>query len=154
MKISTKRLNRHRQRGLAIVEFAVVLPILMFLLLATAELGRALYQQDALTKAVRDGARYLAANARFGTGALFDSAAFSAARNRVLCGSNSCGVDTLLPGMALGDVTAAAPDARNIEISAQYIYQPILGSVLRPIGFGSDIPLTFTLTATATMRIL
>jgi hypothetical protein len=63
-------------------------------------------------------------------------------------------VDTLLPGMALGDVTAAAPDARNIEISAQYIYQPILGSVLRPIGFGSDIPLTFTLTATATMRIL
>jgi Flp pilus assembly protein TadG len=154
MKTSTQRLNRHRQQGLAIVELAVVMPMLMFLLLATAELGRALYQQDALTKAVRDGARYLAANARFGTGALFDTSAFLAARNRVLCGNNSCGADTLLPGMALGDVTATAADAYNIEISAQYTYQPILGPVLRPIGFGGDIPLTFTLTATTTMRIL
>ena len=74
----------------------------------------------------------------------------------MVCGRNSCGVDDqpLLPGMVLGDVAATAPDIHNIEISAQYTYQPIVGPVLRPIGFGSDIPLTFTVTATATMRIL
>ena len=60
MKVSTRRFNRHRQRGLAIVEFAIVLPLLLLLSLATTELGRALYQQDTLNKAVRDGARHLA----------------------------------------------------------------------------------------------
>jgi Flp pilus assembly protein TadG len=47
------------QKGVAIVEFALVLPILLLLTLMTTELGRAIYQYNILTKSVRDGARYL-----------------------------------------------------------------------------------------------
>jgi Flp pilus assembly protein TadG len=47
------------QRGVAIVEFALVLPVLLVLTFTVIEFGRALYQYNTLTKAVRDGARYL-----------------------------------------------------------------------------------------------
>lgn len=42
------------------VEFAFVLPLLLMLLFGITELGRALYQQNTLYKAVESGARYLA----------------------------------------------------------------------------------------------
>jgi hypothetical protein len=48
------------QRGVAMVEFAIILPVLLLLLFGVTELGRALYQQNTLYKAVASGARYLA----------------------------------------------------------------------------------------------
>lgn len=50
---------RTNQTGVALVEFALVLPLLLALLLVTAELGRAVYCYNNITKAVRDSVRYL-----------------------------------------------------------------------------------------------
>lgn len=50
---------KNKQTGTAIIEFALVLPILLILSFITIELGRALYQYNTLTKSVRDSARYL-----------------------------------------------------------------------------------------------
>lgn len=49
-----------RTAGVAMVEFAIILPLLLLLLFGVTELGRALYQQNTLYKAVEAGARYLA----------------------------------------------------------------------------------------------
>jgi Flp pilus assembly protein TadG len=46
-------------RGVAAVEFAIVLIPLVTLLMGVAEFGHAIYQYEALTKATRDAARYL-----------------------------------------------------------------------------------------------
>lgn len=46
-------------RGVALIEFALVLPLLLILTFITTEFGRALYQYNTLTKAVRDASRYL-----------------------------------------------------------------------------------------------
>lgn len=51
--------RRQLQRGVAIVEFALVLPLLLLLTFTVTELGRALYQYNTLAKSVRDAARYL-----------------------------------------------------------------------------------------------
>ena len=48
------------EEGAAILEFALVLPLLLALLAGGFELSRALLVQSALTEAVRGGARYLA----------------------------------------------------------------------------------------------
>lgn len=48
---------RSGQRGLAVVEFALVLPVLLTVLLAVIELGVMLYNQAVLTQASREGAR-------------------------------------------------------------------------------------------------
>lgn len=48
-----------RQKGVALVEFALVLPFLLLLTMITTEFGRAMYQYNTLTKSVRDAVRYL-----------------------------------------------------------------------------------------------
>jgi len=55
----TRYLRRSRTRGVAAVEFAIVLIPLVTLALGVAEFGRAIWQYEALTKATRDAARYL-----------------------------------------------------------------------------------------------
>ena len=46
--------------GTAMVELAIILPLLLLLLFGITELGRALYQQNMLTQAVELGGRYMA----------------------------------------------------------------------------------------------
>ena len=48
-----------KQNGTAMVEFALLLPLLLLLTFITTEYSRALYQYNILTKSVRDAARYL-----------------------------------------------------------------------------------------------
>lgn len=47
------------QKGAAAVEFAIVIGILLLIVSGIVEFGRVLWYYDALTKATRDGARYL-----------------------------------------------------------------------------------------------
>ncbi|WP_375461855.1 TadE/TadG family type IV pilus assembly protein [uncultured Enterovirga sp.] len=49
-----------QEEGAAILEFALVLPILLALVAGSFELGRALLVRHAMANAVRGGARYLA----------------------------------------------------------------------------------------------
>jgi Flp pilus assembly protein TadG len=48
-----------RERGAALVELAIVLPLLLTLFGGMVELGRAIYQYETLTKSARVAARYL-----------------------------------------------------------------------------------------------
>jgi Flp pilus assembly protein TadG len=53
-----RRLNpRRRRRGAAIVEFAIIAPILFMLVLGSVEFGRAVMAKDLLANAARAGAR-------------------------------------------------------------------------------------------------
>lgn len=63
--INTQRIQRifnrpqrsHRRRGAALVEFAVVAPLFLTLVIAIIEFGRALMVQQILTNGSREGAR-------------------------------------------------------------------------------------------------
>ncbi len=48
-----------RQKGVALVEFALILPFLLLLSIMAIEFGRAIWEYNILTKSVRDAARYL-----------------------------------------------------------------------------------------------
>lgn len=48
-----------RQHGVALIEFAFVLPLLLVLSLVCTELGRAVYRYNTTAKAVRNAVRYL-----------------------------------------------------------------------------------------------
>src|SRR5918992_785745 len=50
---------RRDERGVQLVEAAIVLPIFLVLFAATAEFGRYFYEYTTLAKATRSGARYL-----------------------------------------------------------------------------------------------
>ena len=51
--------RRSQERGQSLLEFAMVLPILLLLAIGTIEFGRAYYQYNTLSKAVRQAARYM-----------------------------------------------------------------------------------------------
>ena len=57
------RLHRDRRgRGQALVEFALVIPIFLLLLVAIFDLGRAVFAYNTLTNAAREGARMAIVN--------------------------------------------------------------------------------------------
>jgi hypothetical protein len=53
-----------RQAGAAMVEFAILLPLMIVLVFGITEMGRAIYQQNTLSKAVASGARYMSRSAQ------------------------------------------------------------------------------------------
>lgn len=61
----TRRFVRFEEhRGQSLVEFALTLPILLLLIFGLVDLGRAVYINNALAEAARDGARYGSVQAR------------------------------------------------------------------------------------------
>ncbi|MEN2470368.1 TadE/TadG family type IV pilus assembly protein [Burkholderia sp. GS2Y] len=94
--------RRSRTRGVAAVEFALVLIPMVTLATGVAEFGRAIYQYETLTKATRDAARYLS------IWLPTDSAyPVSAAQCLVVYGSTTCGASgtELVPGLTTSMVT-------------------------------------------------
>lgn len=69
------RLSRRwkSQRGTAMVEFAIVLPIFLFIVWCVVDFARAYYTQNSLASAVREGARYAAVRDLRGTKAERDA---------------------------------------------------------------------------------
>lgn len=57
MRSLFKSRNQENQRGVAAVEFAIVLPLLLFLFIGITEFGIAYYNKQVLTNASREGAR-------------------------------------------------------------------------------------------------
>jgi Flp pilus assembly protein TadG len=55
-----QQVSHDSERGAAAVEFAILLPLLLMLVLGTIEFGRAYNAQVTLTNAARDGARVMA----------------------------------------------------------------------------------------------
>ncbi|WDR98255.1 TadE/TadG family type IV pilus assembly protein [Burkholderia ambifaria] len=89
-------IRRSRMRGVAAVEFALVLMPMIVLATGVAEFGRAIYQYETLTKATRNAARYLSVF-------LPNDSAYplAAAQCLVVYGSTTCGSagTELVPGL-------------------------------------------------------
>lgn len=144
------------QRGLAMIEFAISVPVLLFLMLATAEIGRMLFQYNTLAKAVRDGARYAATNAAVGTTRVVNITATmrTQTRNLVVTGNRLGTGAALLPGLTVDNVTVTDVGNGFVRVAATYTYIPVLGATLPTFGLGAPVNMTLTLPATVVMRAL
>ena len=85
------------ERGIQLVELAIVLPIFLILFAATAEFGRYFYEYTTLAKASRAGARYLAT-------AAVNSAEDTTAKNIVVYGNPAGSGSPILYGMTTANV--------------------------------------------------
>ena len=152
MKISTLPI---RQRGLALVEAVITLPLLLFVMLAAAEFTFAFVQHTTITKAARDGARYAAEEAIDGTLTMDLNAALRDETRRLVVYGNKAGTGTpVVNNLSVSEVTVTDVGNNNIEVNVTYPYTGILGTVLPSFGYGSDISLIFSMSATVTMRAL
>jgi Flp pilus assembly protein TadG len=84
---------KNRQAGVAMVELAIILPLLLAICFAVTEFGRAIYTYNTLAKSARDAARYLS------TQAAGNGASWGVARNLVAYGNPIGDGPLLVPGL-------------------------------------------------------
>ncbi len=100
---------RPRQGGAVLVELALVLPLLLFMLLATVEFTQALAHYQVLLKQVRTSARYLSTRAA-GSGHVEAECLLRTGRPSAVM---PCLGPALLPGLGDAGVRVAVLDALN-----------------------------------------
>ena len=145
-----------RRKGIAMVEFVIVLPICLLLMMVTAEFGRAFMQYNTLTKSIRFAVRYVASNALPGqTGVVTINGAVQTETQNLVVYGNTLGTGSvILPGLTTGAVTVADAGGGNVSISVTYPYAPIF-ALLPGFIYGGDISTTgISLQAAVTMRAL
>ena len=127
-----KQVRSHHQLGQSLVEFALILPILVLLLVGIFDLGRVVYYYSALQNAAREGARY-----------------------GIVHPNDSAGVEAAVRNKAIGLVPAELsvyppsccpwPAGETIIVRATYRFTPIT-----PI-IGAFLPSGITLVSSSTM---
>lgn len=95
------------QRGVALVEFALILPLLLVLTFFTTEFGRAMYQYNSMTKSVRDAARYLSLQ--------LPNTQTTEARNLAVYGNLAGTGNPVASGLTPGHVPAPVWQAEGVD---------------------------------------
>ena len=155
MNYRSKTCLRKGQRGLAVVESVIAMPVVIVIMIAVAELGNAILQYNALTQFARDGARFAAVAASPGsTGTInLTPAAIAEIQNLVVYGQTSGG-PALIQGLGPSDVQVTNLGDGNISVAVSFQYQPLLvGGIPNLIGAG-QIGGAFTMNAEVIMRVL
>jgi Flp pilus assembly protein TadG len=112
------------ERGAALVEFALVVPLLMMMMCATIDFGLAVYTLNNLTAAVREGGRLAAVQ---DPTSWTNGTAVTAAKTRVynyISGMNN----GLTPAQVQALISVSNPDATTKIITVQitgYPYKPV-----------------------------
>ena len=148
--------SAERNKGVVMLETIVVLPLLLVLMLVTAEFGQAFWQYSALTKSLRDGARFASSASLLGsTGIVVISDELQTnVRNVVVYGNTAGAGAPVLTGFTTADVTVTYVGANNVEVTASHAISGILGPILRTFYAGPDVGMVHNLQATITMRAL
>jgi Flp pilus assembly protein TadG len=133
--------GRHRSRGQAVVEFALILPLFLLLLAGMIDFGMGLHDYMVIISAARDGAR-LGATA-CGTDTPPCSATIT---TRVNAAVGGLAIDPVTPACAKPDNTplttcdsGEAKAGGSVTVTVSYTYHMIW-----PLAFGTQIPMGYT----------
>lgn len=152
-----RAIGRCGQKGVAMVEFAIALPLLLLLLFGIAEFGRMLFQYNSLLQASRDAGRYAASEAWNATLGKVDLSGDLQARVKSVAvygvPSAQPGAATAVPGLTTSQVQVSALGSDHVQVSITYTFQPVIGAVL-PSFTGDSVPLNVALTSSVVMRAL
>lgn len=111
----SRKLNRRRERGTALVEFAIVAAVFMTSLFAVIEFGRLFWTHNALRDAARRGARYAAVRKN-------DSAGQTAVKKMVVYGDPNANTSTaqpVVPGLSMTNVVLEYQNYSGIQLSSR-----------------------------------
>ena len=123
--------KRNLQKGQDLLEYALVLPIVLLILMSILDLGRVVYVYSSLHNSVRDGARY-----------------------GIINPTDAAGIEALVRTKAVGldlvdlTVVVAQPDSETIRVGATYLF-PVVSPIVSVMVGGSPWPVG----SQATMRV-
>ncbi|MNG17944.1 TadE-like protein [compost metagenome] len=142
------------------VEFTLIMPVLLLLLLGFGEFGRMLYQYNLLLQASRDADRFVASQAWDSTlGAVaMSSTLLTQTKNVAVYGVPANTGTAVVSGLTTGNVVVAAVGTDHVRVTITYTFCPVIGAGncagSLPGFFGNQIALGIPLVATTVMRAL
>lgn len=95
-----------RQRGLAMVEFVIIAPLLLLVMVGLSDAGIMLYQYNALSKSAISGARYVSSHSSAG---IVSSTDFDIAKKLVV-NAHPNHTTPVVPNLSLSAVTIVCTD--------------------------------------------
>lgn len=137
------------QTGQTLVEFAIIFPIAIFLILGFFDIGRAVFYYSSLTTGVREATRFAIVN-RLAINDACDNPGDNVLQDIVL--ENAFGLTTTAIPLTKQDITIPCPlnnPNHIISVQAVYTFVPITPGIAQILGDGEGIPLV----AQSTMRI-
>jgi Flp pilus assembly protein TadG len=142
-----------KQKGSSTVEFAILLPLLLLLVVMVAEFGILFYRLNAVTKSVQIAARYLSDVSVNNANTATDK---TNARNLAVYG-NIAGTGTpILPGFSAANIVITNPIPQHVKAEVtNYQSSLILGNSLNALMqmvTGGSSPSIMTLQASSVMR--
>lgn len=145
-------MNIIRQQGSSTVEFAIMLPLLLLLVVMVSEFGVMFYRLNAVNKSVQIAARYLTDVSVNNTYTSTDAAN---AKNLAVYG-NSVGAGTpVVPNFATANIVTTNL-GQQVQVTATYNANLILGNTLNAlmqlVTGGNAAANVMTLRATSVMR--
>jgi Flp pilus assembly protein TadG len=149
-----KRTSNHRQRGAALVELALITPLLLLLTFLTTEFGRAMYEYNLVVKSTRDAVRYLSVQT--------PGTHIAEARNLMVFGNTAGTGAPLARGLSLSNVPAgtcctwqaagANPLITTVTVRvSSYTFHSLFPSVMGVVFADANGNIVFS-DITATMR--
>jgi Flp pilus assembly protein TadG len=140
----------NRSQGQGLVEFALLLPVLLLLLFALFDFGRAIFAFNTVSNAAREGARIAIVDQTVVSGV--PVAATEAANQATALGLDPSDVNDVQVQYLMPSLSATCPQ-RGLgcvaEVRVQYQFQaitPVIGSLIGPITLSSvtQIPIENT----------
>jgi Flp pilus assembly protein TadG len=129
--VRTRLVGREASRGQGLVEFALVFPILMLLLVAIFDVGRLVFAYNDITNAARVGARVAIVNQ---TSGVAQAATIKQATSLGLSNADVT-IDYLEPDLS-ADCAAPYDLGCVVQVEVQFEWEaitPIIGNILGPI---------------------
>ena len=135
-------IRRHTQRqdGQAVVEFVVVLPVLLLVLVAIYQFGQVFVNYMDVTSAAREGARKAAVSRTAGTCSAVDALAVSSAK----AAGSDLNQSSLTVTVTRTCTNNAYAQSSDVKVTASYPYSVNIMGVVVSSG---------TLTSSTTMRV-
>lgn len=146
--------SRRTQHGAALIELALITPMLLLLTFITTEFGRAVYEYNAVVKSTRDAVRYLSVQT--------PNTHITEARNLIVYGNTAGTGAPLARGLSLSNVPAgtcctwqaagANPIITTVTVRvSSYAFHSMFPSVMGVVFTGANGNIVFS-DITATMR--
>jgi Flp pilus assembly protein TadG len=120
-------MSKFKQKGSSTVEFAMLVPLLLFLIFMVSELGTLIFRLNAVNKSVEIAARYLS-DVSVNNG--YTDTDEINAKNLAVCGHIApCGLEAVVPGLAPADIVVTDL-GQHVQVVATYESNLLLGSTL------------------------
>lgn len=144
------RITASQNRGQSLVEFALILPVLVLLLMGVFDFGRAIYAFNAVSNAAREGARTAIVDQSSASGV--PVAATEAANQATALGldpSDTAEVEVqyLMPDLGSSCPSRGIGCVAQVRVQYQFVaITPVIGNIIGPITVSSttQIPIERT----------